>query len=220
VVPALIGARLATRVSRRLLVGWTVGGLATLAGIGASVVWDLPTGAAIVALLGLALAVALALGAARDHPARTGRAAVGLAGAALGGAAALLVLFPGWNHGWLTLVEARWPGLETAFLTPAERAQRREVLDDARRGEAEVLRLTGLREAARLGDARLDAERMERLRQFLVSRQEIAAGDRFVLAHLRGRARARQHLVLGLPLLGLGAAAVWWAWPRPPGAAA
>src|SRR6266568_737366 len=43
----------------------------------------------------------------------------------------------------------------------------------------------------------------------LASRGEITAGDRFVLATLRGRARERQRFWLGLPLLALGAAGAY-----------
>jgi uncharacterized membrane protein YhhN len=50
----------------------------------------------------------------------------------------------------------------------------------------------------------MDPERQERLRQFLASRGEIAAGDRVVLRALRAKARERQRWWLGLPLLGAG----------------
>lgn len=55
--------------------------------------------------------------------------------------------------------------------------------------------------------AKLTPEQQERLRQFLASHGEFTAGDRFVLKTLRSRARARQRLWLGLPLLILGAVA-------------
>jgi hypothetical protein len=52
----------------------------------------------------------------------------------------------------------------------------------------------------------LTPEQQERLRQFLASRGEITAGDRFVLKTLRSRARERQRFWLGVPLLALGSA--------------
>ena len=52
----------------------------------------------------------------------------------------------------------------------------------------------------------MDAEKLERLRQYLAGRSEIAAGEQLALRHLRDKARARQRLMLGLPLLVLGAA--------------
>ena len=57
------------------------------------------------------------------------------------------------------------------------------------------------------GRAKITPEQQERLRQFLASRGEITAGDRFVLKTLQSRARERQRVWLGLPLLILGAVA-------------
>src|SRR5207253_2114605 len=52
IVPAVAGALLAREASRRLVIGWSVGALGSVAGIAASFRWDLPTGATIVATLG------------------------------------------------------------------------------------------------------------------------------------------------------------------------
>jgi zinc/manganese transport system permease protein len=214
VVPALIGTLVAEAVGRRLLVGWAVGAGATVAGLVASVAWDLPTGAAIVAAHSGVLAATLLARAALAAPTRAAVVTAGLAGQALAVAAGLLLLFPGWNHVWLTAVETRWPIVETAFLTAREREVWAETCRTVRQSDGEIGRLGALGEAVRLGDRRLDPGGEERLRQFLLSRQEIVAGDRFVLAHLRGQARARQRFVLGFPLAGLGAGLAWWAWPR------
>jgi zinc/manganese transport system permease protein len=221
VVPALVGALTGDAIGRRLAVGWAVGAGATVAGLVASVAADVPTAAAIVAAHGLVLAGALGARAAIGPPghrraslARAGCALLAAAGAALGVAAALLVAFPGWNHVWLTAIEARAPLLETAFLTAAERAVRAESARAAAHDGGELARLTALREAVRLGAQPLDTAQQERLRQFVLSRQEIVAGDRFVLGHLRARARTRQRFLLGVPLAGLGASVAWWAGRR------
>lgn len=55
IVPAVCGVLLARRMSRRLLVGWGAGTLSSMAGVGASFCWDLPTGAAVVCAFGLCL---------------------------------------------------------------------------------------------------------------------------------------------------------------------
>jgi zinc/manganese transport system permease protein len=55
IVPAVCGAMLATTWTRRLVIGWTVGAVASLIGLGASYWLDLPTGAAIVCACGLLL---------------------------------------------------------------------------------------------------------------------------------------------------------------------
>ncbi len=55
VVPAVCGVLLAGTIGRRLTVGWLVGLLTSMAGIAASYVWDLPTGATIVCAFGVCL---------------------------------------------------------------------------------------------------------------------------------------------------------------------
>lgn len=58
IVPA-VGAMLFSRhFSRRLFIGWGLGIFASLAGVGASYAWDLPTGAAIVCAFGGILSIA------------------------------------------------------------------------------------------------------------------------------------------------------------------
>ena len=56
----------------------------------------------------------------------------------------------------------------------------------------------------------MDADKVERLRQYLAGRGEIAAGEQLVLRHLRDKARDRQRLLLGLPLLVIGAGAFYF----------
>jgi len=52
IVPAVCGVLLAKTISRRLLVGWATGALTSIAGVAASYVWDLPTGATVVCAFG------------------------------------------------------------------------------------------------------------------------------------------------------------------------
>ena len=61
IVPAICGVLLAKTIGQRLLVGWAVGTLTSIAGILASYVWDLPTGAAVVCAFGASLLVCAAL---------------------------------------------------------------------------------------------------------------------------------------------------------------
>jgi len=65
IVPAVCGVLLARSVGRRLLVGWVVGTLTSVAGIRASYVWDLPTGATVVCAFGVSLLACAALRAVR-----------------------------------------------------------------------------------------------------------------------------------------------------------
>jgi zinc/manganese transport system permease protein len=59
IVPAACAAIFFGSIGTRLLAGWIVGTVASAAGIAASAVWDLPTGAAVVTALGAAFALAV-----------------------------------------------------------------------------------------------------------------------------------------------------------------
>ncbi|MBI3021312.1 MAG: metal ABC transporter permease, partial [Candidatus Omnitrophica bacterium] len=61
IVPAVCGVFLAQTISQRLLIGWTVGTLTSMAGVTASYVWDLPTGATVVCAFGVSLIVCAAV---------------------------------------------------------------------------------------------------------------------------------------------------------------
>jgi len=213
VVPATAGALLTRSVAGRLAIGWTLGIAVSGVGLGASYAWDLPTGATVVAAFGAVLAaVAGGLGVAalarrvRAH----GLAALvglGLAACALVGLAGLLLAaFPRMDHPWLDGLEALAPPVRLAFLTPGERATYRESREAMERGIAELGRLRAVQQEVQWGTREMPAEQQERLRQFLASRGEIAAGDRMVLRTLRGKARERQRFPLGLPLAAAGAA--------------
>jgi len=213
VIPAALAVLVVASVRARLAVGWTVGVLASAGGLAAAYRWDLPTGASVVTCLGAVLAAAaLALGAAALAGAarREGWRALRGAGTVVCGAIALggvlLLLFPAMDHPWLDVLEAGIPAVRRLFLTPAERqadAESRRALVAA---ETELARLRALHEDARWGRRPLPPETLERLRQFLAGRGEIAAGDRLVLATHRARARSRQRWVLGAPLFLAGAA--------------
>ena len=213
IVPAAVGALLSGSVTGRLVIGWTVGAIVSTLGLWASFAWDLPTGAAVVATFGaLIAAVACALGLralarrVRERGWEALRGAAIAACAAVGLAGLLLAAFPRMDHHWLDWIEEAAPVVELAFLTPAERQAWRDSREALERGTAEVRRLKTLEVDVQWGRATPTPEQQERLRQFLASRGEITAGDRFVLKTLRGRARQRQRLWLGLPLLALGAA--------------
>jgi len=212
VVPAAMAALLVRGLTRRLLLGWLTGAAVSAAGLVASYRWDLPTGAAIVSAFGGALALtAAALGGRASARAvrargpgalRPGAAALA---ALVGLAGLLLILVPAMDHLWLDAVEHTAPVVQEAFLTPGERAVRRDALQAVARGETQLAELRALQQDVQWGTRTLDAERQERLRQFLAGRGELTAGDRLVLRTLRGKARERQRYWLGVPLLALGA---------------
>src|SRR6059058_3349046 len=70
IVPAVCGINLATRISRRLLIGWVIAWLGGIAGLFLSFWWDLPSGAAIVCTFGAILILISFIGLARHRGAR------------------------------------------------------------------------------------------------------------------------------------------------------
>ena len=211
VVPAAIAALLVAGVGPRLAVGWLVGALVSAAGLLAAYRWDLPTGAAVVAAFGAALALTAAARGTRAVAAAvrtqgvTALRPAGLAVAALLAlAGALLVVFPGMDHLWLDGLERVAPSVQNAFLTATERSVRRDTVEALARSEAQLHELRTLESDVQWGARTLDPEHRERLRQFLAGRSELVAGDRLVLRTLRAKARERQRYWLGLPLLALG----------------
>jgi len=209
IVPAVAGALLAREASRRLVIGWSVGALGSVAGIAASFRWDLPTGATIVATLG-ALLAALGAGLGIRRLARGGRRSVMTASVALGAALALagaaLAAFPRADHVWLDALEGALPSLQDAFLSAHERGVAADAREASARGAREVAALRTRQADVAWGARATGAEERERLRQFTLGREELVAGDRMVLRTLRSRARQRQRYWLGIPLLALGAA--------------
>jgi zinc/manganese transport system permease protein len=215
VVPAAVGALLTRSIAGRLAIGWSVGAVVSAAGLGASYLWDLPTGAAIVTAFGAAIAlVAAALGTyglvgrARASGVRALQPLLMVVCLVIAAAGALLAVVPSMDHHWLNWLEEAVPGVERAFLTDHERAVHAESAAAVRRARAEVKQLRRVQQDLQWGAQAMDAERRERLRQFLTSRTEIAGGDTMVLRTLRARARERQRYWIGVPLIVLALAGV------------
>jgi len=202
IVPAVLAGLLAQAFALRLLIACALGSLLTGLGLYASWAWDLPTGPAIVSTFGAAVALVV-LGRAATRLTRR-RLAVAASGVAVFTAAPLLS-FPHLEQPWLDALEDVAPVFETAFLDPSERELRAEAIESIRQARAELTRLRALDQDVRWGKEAMDAERAERLRQYLAGKSEISAGDQLVLRHLRGKARERQRFALGLPLLLAGA---------------
>lgn len=209
IVPAVAAAMLAANPARRLVVGWCVGTLGSVAGIAASFLWDLPTGAAVVSTLGALLA---ALGGALGlrRLARGGRRAALGATATLGVATSLAGVFlaaaPQADHLWLDALESVAPSIQRAFLSAYERAVAADARQAVARGSVEIADLRARQTDVAWGTRPAEPEERERLRQFTLGRAELVAGDRMVLRTLRALARERQRYRLGLPLAALGAA--------------
>jgi zinc/manganese transport system permease protein len=206
IVPAALAGLLTASLRDRLLIAWALGAALTAAGLHASWTWDLPTGPAIVTAFGAATALTvLGLWARRLSL----RAAALFASALIAVAGLLLVAFPKMDQPWLDALEDVAPPVQTMFLTSGERLTRTEAYAEIARAGAELTRLRALEQDVRWGKVELEPERAERLRQYLAGRSEISAGDQLTLRELRAKARERQRLWLGLPLLLIGAAGVY-----------
>jgi zinc/manganese transport system permease protein len=201
IVPAALSRLLTVDLHWRLLLAWVLGVALTALGLYASWTWDLPTGPAIVAAFGAACAlVAAGFGVWR----LTWRKAAMIVCVVATVTGFLLAAFPALDQPWLDALEDIAPPVQTVFLNQSERATREEVLGSIVRGRAELTRLRRLEQDVRWGAVAIEPERAERLRQYLAGRSEIGAGDQLVLRSLRSKARGRQRVALGLPLLVIG----------------
>ena len=211
VVPATAAAALAGSARGRLVIGWALGVVVSVGGLGASWAWDLPTGATVVvafgvvaAIVGVALAVRARIREARRRGPEALRGVAVVACALVGLAGFALALAPRMDHWWLEWLAATVPATETVFLSADERDEHREAVEDVRRSLAELARVRAMQQEAQWGTRPATEEAQERMRQYLAGRAEMLAGERLVLRALQARARARQRWWLGVPLAILG----------------
>ena len=101
------------------------------------------------------------------------------------------------------------PSLQTGFLTSSERATRIEAIESIARARAELARLGALNQDVLWGRVEMEPEKAERLRQYLMGKSELSAGDQLALRHLRSKARERQRFGLGVPMLVAGAGGLY-----------
>jgi len=201
IVPAAVAGMLVADLRGRLCIAWGLGAALTAVGLYASWTWDLPTGPAIVTAFGAATAFVVLAGACL----RLTRKGAGMSICLLAILIAFpLVAFPQLDQPWLDALEDAAPPLQTRFLTTGEQATRIETLDAIARSRAELERLRALHQDAQWGKVELEPEKAERLRQYLMGKSEISAGDQLVLRHLRSKARERQRYAIGLPILLAG----------------
>ncbi len=217
IIPAALALLFAKTLKARLFLAWGLGAVLTAGGLYASWVWDLPTGPAIVSAFGAAMAL-VGVGAALRNTAA--RKLAQLAFAAVGVAGLLLAAFPHMDQPWLDSLHRVASPLETLFLDEHERATRDDTLESLERARVELSRLRELEQDVRWGRKDMDPEKLERMRQYIAGRSEIAAGEELVLRHLRDKARGRQRWLLGLPLLLVGAGGFYFlrrrvtSWPE------
>ena len=202
IVPAAIATLLTKGIRPRLLLAWVLGVVITAAGLAASWAWDLPTGPAIVAAFGAAIALTGVLFGLRVLSALMVGRALAFAGVAAG---LLLVILPQMDQPWLDAIERAVPQVQTAFLDEDDRTTRLDALEAIQRGQDELTMLRLRQQDVSWGKLEMSIDMQERLRQYLAGRGEIVAGDQLVLKDLAIKARDEQRLLLGLPLTLIGA---------------
>jgi zinc/manganese transport system permease protein len=206
IIPAAIGVMFADSLSRQLGIGWICGTLVSAAGLAASFLFDLPTGAAMVCAFGASLALAGVLypflrGDRRRsmHAAVTTVRCVGaiiLAGSALQLAAA-----PRADQPLLDLAEYVVPSLRTLYFTHAEATTYSDASEHAERYRAEAEGLNERERRNRTEGQSLDDFTVARISSFLKSYGEMRKGEQFVMGEVRMRARARIRWPAALVLL-------------------
>jgi zinc/manganese transport system permease protein len=207
IVPAVIGFIFSRNLRVVLAIAWAVGIVACAVGLAGSYALDLPTGAAMVTACALLLvlaggAKALLFVAAEKRRANLRRAArVALAGVILLVLASSLwlLVYPAADQPLAALFESA-TGLGPApFLAASERAAYASAGQDMVRFQDEVDRLNAREKAARYEGAPLSDEEIRRIASYQQSFNEMTRGERFVQEVLRGKARARERWLVGLP---------------------
>jgi zinc/manganese transport system permease protein len=227
IVPALVGTLFSSRIDVALMIGWAAGAAASAAGIFGSFLIDAPTGAVTVVAFAAVLIVAGALRAFVTAPAseRTRNRQIGLrAGglllcAALGLSGLWIIIAPAGDQPVLAVVELTTGIGPERFLTPRERADYLEAAAIETRHKGEVDRLYDLERRSRWQGEELSADDVRRIGSMQQTLTEMGRGERFVMDHLRTRARERARWSVGLPLAALGflatAAIAWRTWRAP-----
>jgi zinc/manganese transport system permease protein len=196
IIPAAIGVLFAESLSRQLAIGWVVGTLVSAAGLAASFVFDLPTGAAMVCAFGASLALAGVIypflrgdrqGAVRS----TIRTVRWIGAVILAGSAVQLAVAPRADQPLLELVEWAIPSLRTLYFTRAEATTYQDASEYAEHYRRQAEELNERERRNRTEGQGLDDFTVARISSFLKSYGEMRKGEQFVMGEVRIRARER-----------------------------
>jgi zinc/manganese transport system permease protein len=206
IMPAAVGVLYAESMPRQLAIGWIVGAPACAAGLLASYVFDLPTGAAMVCALAAALALAglvhpLFHGAARRSVGQAALVARWCLVAILAISGLLFAAAPRADQPLLDAVEYLFPSVREIYLSESERKTHQEAGEYAQRYRRDAEQLNAREAFSRSGGEVLDDAQVRRISSFLKSYGEMRRGEQFVMREVRSQARERIRWILGLPLL-------------------
>jgi len=223
IIPAAIGIMFASSLARQLAIGWMIGTLTSAAGLAASFIFDLPTGAAMVCAFGAAMAVAgLLYPLLRGNRRSALRVAVASArwgaAAVLAGTALQLAVAPRADQPLIDIIEYALPSLRALYFTRTEETTFVDASEYAERYRIDAERLNDLEKRRRTEGETLDDFSVGRISSFLKSYGEMRKGEQFVMGEVRARARERMRwgTSVGLLTLALLIAPVpwrrlWWA---------
>ena len=207
IVPAVIGTIFSRQLAVVLAIAWGTGIVASAAGLAGSYVFDLPTGAAMVAAFALALvlagfAKALVFVDARRRSVNlriAARIVVALVLFSILASSLWLIVAPAADQP-LVLVFERATGLgPTNFLDTSDGKIYESAAHDRLRFQAEVDRLNTREKAARYEGAPLPDDEIRRIASYQQSFNEMTRGEQFVQDVLRTKARSRERWMIGLP---------------------
>lgn len=206
IIPAAIGMLYAQGLMHQLAIGWAAGSAASLVGLVASYAWDLPTGAAMVCVFGVALAVA---GLVRLQSRWFAVTRIGLALVfALSGL--WLAIAPRADQPLLDSAEFAAPILRTAYMRDVEVEAYRDADAHAERYRREAEQLNAREAQSRWQGKALDEMEVRRISSFLKSYGEMRKGEEFVKREVRARARERTRWAMSGPLLLIALLLVPW----------
>ena len=219
IIPATIGILLADSLSRQLAIGWIIGVLVSAAGLAASFVFDLPTGAAMVCAFGASLALAGVLypfvRGDRQRALRSTTRTVRWIGAViLAGSALQLAVAPRADQPLLDLAEWATPSLRRLYFTRAETTTYADATEYAERYRRQAEDLNERERRNRTEGQGLDDFAVARISSFLKSYGEMRKGEQFVMGEVRARARERIRWIGSLALLACAFLVVPVRWRR------
>jgi len=208
IIPAAIGVLYADTLARQLAIGWIAGTLTSAAGLAASFMFDLPTGATMVCAFGGALAIAgvaypFLRGDARLATQRAVMASRWCLALVLAGSALLLIVAPRADQPLLDAAEYALPGLRAGYLSRAELATYQDARAYAERHRVEAERLSAIETRSRSQGDALDDTTVQRISSFLKSYGEMRRGEEFVMREVRARARERVRWIIAAGMLAL-----------------
>jgi zinc/manganese transport system permease protein len=196
-------------MARQLAIGWIAGTITSALGLAASFLLDLPTGATMVCMFGLSLALAgLLYPFLRGDIGLAWRRAVAAlrwgAAALLVGSALLLMLAPRADQPLLDAAEWAVPSLRLAYLNATEVGTYEDARQYAERYRAEAERMNDVETRSRAQGEALSDEMVARMSSVVRSYGEMRRGEEFVMREVRSRARERLRWLAGPVMLLFG----------------